>query len=214
MRTITKMKQKKTSRITATERHNQILAVATELFARQGFHGTTVRQVAERAKVNETILYRHFSSKQDLYWAVIEEECHLMAGHQSVVDQLNVCGYAKATFRALSLDLLNRYSADTTLMRLLLFCGLEARESSERFFETYTAGYYEALAKNIRQRIKSGEFRDVDPLLAARSFVGMVNHYLMVQKLFGGKRYQRFDSQRVAETLTDIWLNGMRIKLA
>ena len=50
------MKHKKTSRITATERHNQILAVATELFARQGFHGTTARQVAERAKVNEAIL--------------------------------------------------------------------------------------------------------------------------------------------------------------
>ena len=212
MRTITRMKHKKTSRITATERHNQILAVATELFARQGFHGTTTRQVAERAKVNGAILYRHFSSKQDLYWAVIEEKCHSMAGHLSVVDQLNVCGYEKATLRVLSLDLLERYSADTTLMRLLLFCGLEAHGLSERFFETYTAGYYEALAKNIRQRIKAGEFRDVDPLLAARSFVGMVNHYLMVQELFGGKRYQRFDSQRVAETLTDIWLNGMRVK--
>lgn len=134
----------------------------------------------------------------------------MMAGRQSAVERLEASGDDRTGFTALALDMLERYAADTTLMRLLLFSGLEAHELSERFFETYIAGYYEMLAKHIRQRIKAGELRDVDPLLAARSFLGMVNHYVMVQELFGGKRYQKYDNQRVAETLTAIWLEGMK----
>ena len=45
---------------------------AKELFARQGFEGTTTRQIAERARVNEAIIFRHFPSKEDLYWAISE----------------------------------------------------------------------------------------------------------------------------------------------
>jgi len=202
--------KRKAIRVPGAERRQQVLAVATELFARQGFQGTTTKQIAERAKVNEAILFRHFSSKKDLYWAVIEEKCRMMAGRQSAVERLEASGDDRTGFTALALDMLERYAADTTLMRLLLFSGLEAHELSERFFETYIAGYYEMLAKHIRQRIKAGELRDVDPLLAARSFLGMVNHYVMVQELFGGKRYQKYDNQRVAETLTAIWLEGMK----
>jgi AcrR family transcriptional regulator len=194
-------------RLPAGERRQQILEVATELFARQGFQGTTTKQIAQRAKVNEAILFRHFPSKKDLYWAVIEEKCKAMSGHRSVVEQLTA---GKADWAAMATDVLERYSKDTTLMRLLLFSGLEAHELSERFFQTYIAGYYEELAKYLRQRIKAGEFRNVDPVLAARSFLGMVNHYLLVQELFGGKQHQKYDTRRVAETLTNIWLEGMK----
>ena len=133
-------------------------------------------------------------------------------GCRLAITQLATATDEQAAFTALALDLLERYSHDTMLMRLLLFSGLEAHELSERFFQTYIADYYEALAKYIRRRIKAGEFRNVEPLLAARGFLGMVNHYLMVQELFGAKRYQKFDYQKVAETITTIWLEGMKTK--
>jgi AcrR family transcriptional regulator len=197
------------NRLSSRERRLQILAAATALFARHGFKGTTTKQIAQRAKVNEAILFRHFRNKKDLYWAVIEEKCRSMAGHRSVVERLTA---GETDWAAVAADLLERHSKDTTLMRLLLFSGLEAHELSERFFQIYIAGYYEELAKYLSQRIAAGEFRRVDPLLAARSFLGMVNHYLMVQELFGGKRHQKYDNQVVAETLAGIWLKGMRVK--
>ncbi|MEO7039366.1 MAG: helix-turn-helix domain-containing protein, partial [Candidatus Elarobacter sp.] len=41
----------------------RILAAARELFERNGTRGTTTREVAERAGVNEATLFRHFGSK-------------------------------------------------------------------------------------------------------------------------------------------------------
>ena len=69
-----------TARIPAGERRRQILAVATDLFARQGFQGTKTREISEKARVNEAILFRHFPTKEALYWAVLDEKCKARRG--------------------------------------------------------------------------------------------------------------------------------------
>ncbi|MBY0515756.1 MAG: TetR/AcrR family transcriptional regulator [Bacteriovoracaceae bacterium] len=57
-------------RLKATERREQILEIASGLFAERGFHGVTTRELASRLKITEPILYRHFSSKEDLWLEV------------------------------------------------------------------------------------------------------------------------------------------------
>lgn len=62
----------KTQRLPRAERREQILAAATEAFARGGFGGTGLEDVAAEAGVTRVILYRHFESKADLYRAVLD----------------------------------------------------------------------------------------------------------------------------------------------
>jgi AcrR family transcriptional regulator len=49
----------------------RVLRAATELFAERGFHGTTIRDVAERAGANVASGHYHFGSKRDLYVEVL-----------------------------------------------------------------------------------------------------------------------------------------------
>jgi AcrR family transcriptional regulator len=200
----------KTKRVPGTERRQQILAVATKLFAQQGFNATTTKQIAAKARINETILFRHFPHKQDLYWAVIEEKCRGTPARQSLAEQLAAGGDEQALFTAVGTEILERNTHDTTLTRLLLFTALEEHELSGRFFKTYATGYYELLANYIRQRVKAGAFRPVNPLLAARSFLGMLVYHIWVQELFGAGRYQKFAIAEVSETIAGIWLEGMK----
>jgi AcrR family transcriptional regulator len=44
-----------------------LLEAAQELFSSKGYANTTTREIAERAGVSETLLFRHFSSKQKLF---------------------------------------------------------------------------------------------------------------------------------------------------
>jgi len=196
-------------KVPSTERRAQILRAATELFATQGFNGTTTREIADRVGVSETILFRLFPSKRELYWAVLDEKTRALSGRQLLERQLTAETNERKMFATIAQDILERNTQDSTLTRLLLFSGLEAHGLSERFFQTYIAEYYAVLASYIRRRIRDGAYRPVDPMLSARGFLGMVFNYFLVQELFGAQRHHRFDIQHVSETLTNIWLNGM-----
>lgn len=50
----------------------QILAVATELFARHGYQRTSLRQIADRLGVTKAAVLYHFAAKPDILAALIE----------------------------------------------------------------------------------------------------------------------------------------------
>ena len=54
-------------RMTGEERRLKILQAAKPLFAMYGFKGTSVKEIAKAASVSEALLYKHFSSKKDIY---------------------------------------------------------------------------------------------------------------------------------------------------
>jgi AcrR family transcriptional regulator len=60
-------------RLTATARREQILDVALDVFGRNGYHGTSMNDVADAAGVTKPVLYQHFDSKRELYLALIDE---------------------------------------------------------------------------------------------------------------------------------------------
>jgi len=204
--------QPKGNRVSGSDRRRQILTVAAELFARRGFRGTTTRQIAERAGINEAILFRHFRRKEDLYWAILDDKCRSRGGRERLEAELRAPGEDREIFAAIAEGILRRNTQDNTLSRLLLFSALEHHRLSHRFFRTHVAQYYEALALRIRERIRAGTFRRVDPLLAARGFLGMIVYHFLIQELFGGRRYQKFDTRRVCRILAEIWLGGMRAR--
>lgn len=63
------------------ERRGQILAAATQAFARRGFSATSLDEIAAEAGITRVILYRHFDSKTDLYQAVLERFCDVLADY-------------------------------------------------------------------------------------------------------------------------------------
>ena len=198
-------------RFTAENRRHQILEVASQLFARQGFNGTTTRNIAEASRVNEALIFRHFPSKEDLYWAVIEGKCKVGTWQKDLEARLASGNSDREVFQGIAADILDIRRKDSSLSRLLLFSALENHTLSERFFRTNVAKYYELLAEYIAARIHDGAFRKVDPMLAARGFLGMINYYFQVQELFGGKRYQQYDDAEATAVLTDLWLNGIAV---
>jgi AcrR family transcriptional regulator len=58
-------------RLKAPQRREQLMEVATKLFAKHGYEATTTAAIAESAGVTEPILYRHFKNKQELFVAIV-----------------------------------------------------------------------------------------------------------------------------------------------
>jgi AcrR family transcriptional regulator len=62
--------------MTAADRRAAILDAARFAFADSGYHETSLDSVAERAGVSKALLYEHFSSKRELYVAMLEMHVH------------------------------------------------------------------------------------------------------------------------------------------
>ena len=58
--------------MTAEARRAQLLEVAREVFASDGYHGAGMEQIAVRAGVTKPVLYQHFESKKELYLGLLE----------------------------------------------------------------------------------------------------------------------------------------------
>lgn len=198
------------TRYSSADRREQILDVATGLFAQQGFRGTTTKLIADQAGVTEALIFRHFPSKEELYWEVIERKINCAAPGERMREILESGDDDLETLSRIAFQVLERRAKDQTLSRLLLFSALEKHELSQRFFQNYVADYFEVLAQFVRKGIATRRFRRVDPLLAARSFLGMVIYHSWIQELYGGKHFQDFDPQVVCRTVAGIWLQGMR----
>ena len=60
-------------RLPASERREQLLTISLSVFARDGYHETSMNDVADAAGVTKPVLYQHFDSKHELYLALLED---------------------------------------------------------------------------------------------------------------------------------------------
>jgi AcrR family transcriptional regulator len=63
------------TRLPRDQRRIQLLDAASEVFASRGYHAAAMDDIAEAAGVSKPVLYQHFSSKLDLYLALLDQSC-------------------------------------------------------------------------------------------------------------------------------------------
>lgn len=61
-------------RLSAADRRAQLIDVGRAVFARRGFEGASLEEIAEKAKVSRPILYEHFGGKEGLYAVIVDRE--------------------------------------------------------------------------------------------------------------------------------------------
>ncbi|MGH8632310.1 MAG: TetR/AcrR family transcriptional regulator [Burkholderiales bacterium] len=199
-------------RLTPSQRRESILRAAITLFARRGYHGVTTRALAEAAGVSEPILYRHFPAKHDLYSAIIEHKAQ--AGIAELEQALRVHAERRndrGFFLELGRFVLSQYRRDPSYVRLLLFSALEGHELAQMFFDRQIVAHYKQVSGYLRARMREGALREVAPNLAARAFLGMVNHHALVGLLFRD-RIVRASAETVLQGFVEAFLKGMEKK--
>jgi len=189
-------------------RRDQILDVAMQCFASAGFRGTTTREIASGVGITEAALYRHFESKEALYTAIIARKIDA----PDVATRLEAAAAAaddRAVFGGLARALIERVEADPAFIRILLFTALEGHSLAEPFFVSRVVRVREFLTGYIARRVREGAFRAIDPVIAARAFLGMVSDYLNVKVVFHQAAAYPQPTAEVVETFVSLFLTGI-----
>jgi AcrR family transcriptional regulator len=189
------------------ERQAGIISAAAALFAARGFTGTTTKEIAKAARCSEALVFKHFPTKRALYAAILAEKVPLTELLTTVEDAAKKKD-DRLVFSTLARHRIRR-GADPTLLRLLLFSALEGHELSKMFFKNQHRVFYDYLAGYIEQRIRDGAFRRVDPLLAARSFMGLIAHHRLLHEIFGVTLHR--SPEDCVESYVSLFLDGIEV---
>jgi AcrR family transcriptional regulator len=197
------------SRLPAEARRADILAGAARCFGSRGFGGTTTRDIAGAVGITEAALYRYFPSKEAIYTAILDAR---MAAPDPVarVEAAARVGDDTAVFGGLAQALLESVEQDPTFLRLVLYSALEGHQLARPFQEKRIRRLRDFLTGYIERRTADGAFREVDPSIAARAFVGMVVDYLLAREVFGQRDAYPQSHAEVADAFVSIFLRGVR----
>lgn len=193
------------SRRSSQERQASLIQAATALFAKKGFNGTTTKEIAKAAGISEALVFKHFPTKRALYAAILAEKVTVNALLVAIEESAKKRDDRRVFTLIASYRI--RPGVDPTLLRLLLFSALEGHELSDMFFGKHHKVFYDHLAAYIRKRVEDGAFRQVDPLLAARAFIGMVVHHRLLHEIFGVPMDRSYED--TVSTYVEIFLHGL-----
>lgn len=160
-----------------------ILAAALDLFLRQGYHATSVRQIAAAAGIVPGAVYNHFASKQDIYLVLLHDANIYVA----LGDALQ--GASGNTVEALLRDAAHRILATlqtrSAVMPLLLIDVLEFETRNVAALAGETMPHMIAFfTRVVTLGARSGDLKPVRPDVVARAFLGLFASYFITIRFF------------------------------
>lgn len=162
----------------------RILATAMELFSKSGFNGTTTREIASAAGVNEVTIFRQYPRKHDL----------CVAAMKSALEEVSVRGdlltaIAEApdghTALVLAFELVTQSLIEKpNVLRLLQFSALELSEDFNPLARKHLGEFVGLTARYLDPWIKSGELRCPDSRAIVYTLIAIVASYSALQSVF------------------------------
>src|SRR6476661_1934963 len=168
-----------------TEKQLQIISAAEKLFARNGFDGTSVRDIAEEAGVNIAMISYYFGSKEKLMQALFSERTgHIRLKVESLLQDDSLTPLEK--IYVLADDYIDRIWQKQQFHKIMVY--EQMLEKNPMVTEMLTELKKENMAHTsrlIKDGQKRGAFRkDVDVVLLMNVLIGTVIQTVLNQKYY------------------------------
>lgn len=155
----------------------ELIAIAERLFLDRGFTETTMQMIEEAAGASKETLYRHFSSKEQLFAGIVDRKTRELFGPESAIGQ---SGEPEAVLFNLGIGLLHMVlrAPAWSLLRILVAEAPRSPELGDLFYERGPGRTLRQLAHYLAEATERRELRCGDPSRAARLFLGaVISHY-------------------------------------
>ncbi|MCU0859143.1 MAG: TetR/AcrR family transcriptional regulator [Thermoplasmata archaeon] len=187
---------------------DRALDAALKAFGEKGFDGTTTKEIADLAGVNEVTLFRLFGSKKGLFAAVIAERGPLGAVVEAVT--LESKGSVDAQIANNIRTVLHTLRQHRHLFMVLLGDAWRHPKTRAMVAEVAVDKGLALVASFISSQMDAGRLRKADPVVTARALMGMVQAYFITTELLAGKRPTPEEDERIIRGFVSLFLDGMR----
>ncbi|MBN2002036.1 MAG: TetR/AcrR family transcriptional regulator [Anaerolineae bacterium] len=183
---------------------DRVIQAAHRLFIERGYHGTSMRQIAERAKIALGGIYNHFSSKENILAAVMVER----NPYRDIVPALAAAEgtTAEALVRSAAAGMLAALRSRPDDLQLLFIEIVEF--NGQHFPQLFESLFPQMIGFAQRLVQMNGDLRPISPPTLLRAFVGFFFAFFMTEWLMG----DQFPSESQSSAFDDfvnIYLHGI-----
>ncbi len=193
------------------ERKTTIEDAARELFIKQGFHATSMRDIAKRAKISLGNVYNYYETKEAIFESIINQYLTLIDQKlKDVLDEIDEPLDPK-DLRKLGKMLGELVNEHHDFWLLMYIDVLEFQNQHFRkMFEGLAERFRRLFEDKFSSAIERGDLRSgVDPAVGFTVAYMQFFNYFLVEKLFGGNSHLGLDDEQALNYLTKMFSYGI-----
>ncbi|TAN41877.1 MAG: TetR/AcrR family transcriptional regulator [Nitrospirae bacterium] len=182
------------------------LAAALRLFSAKGYLGATTKEISKSAGIAEVTLFRHFSSKEQLFEEVLNTYSFLPT-IKSLIPEVEKLPYEEA-LAVIALRFLETLKSRIEMIRIMQSEMSRYPEKIHKIYNSFIDGIIRTLALYFEGLQEAGVLKEFDTEYAARAFMGMFYSFFSAQEILLGKKYRKADLDLVIKEYVNIFAGG------
>lgn len=155
------------------KRRKEIFDASVHLFLEKGFTETSMREIAEASGVGKSTLYDYYQSKDEIMVSYFADEISMITHRAREITQQNVKVSEKLK-QIMRMHMGFLIANKQVFLKLSLEAQRLTAESQEKIHR-HRHDYQDMLRVLIEEGIRSGEFKPINPLFAARSIFSLLS---------------------------------------
>lgn len=164
----------------------RIVEAAVQLFARNGFKGTSTRDISRLARINEVTLFRYFPRKSELFSAATESRLTRVRMGRELQSKLAADASLQVIVPMLTEFLMENFFHPPELLRLMSVAAIEV-PGTDCIVREYLGPFFDIIYGYFERCAAKGLIREVEPSIATLGLVGVVSAHQDLYRLFTGQ---------------------------
>ena len=193
--------------VKSSTQKEKIVAAASQLFARQGYHGTSTREIARLADVSENTIFRHFERKEDLFWSALRTRCSAIKLRRDMVEGMSEGNAPEVILPKIIEFLTDILNYSPELLRLIAVALLEMHWKADVFCDECLSPAFSAISKYLAMNVQNGKVRNLDPTMVTAALTMMVLVHPWLSRHTSSEKTIYADSRAVERAYTTFWLD-------
>lgn len=178
---------------------------AIELFMEQGYHATSMRQIAERAELALGGIYNHFSSKEEIFEAVILDKHPYKKVFPAIIEAEGET--VEEFLHNAAQVVIKELKSQPYYIKLML---IEIVEFNGKHGSTLIKEIAPKALPIFEKFVKSRKnLRVTHPAILFRSFIGMILSYMITEIIVSNSILQKLMPKNTMDAFVDIYLHGI-----
>lgn len=178
-----------------TRRRHEIFHAAVHLFLKQGFQETSMRQIAKAAGLGKSTLYDYFPTKDDILVFTVEDEIIEALEHAKEISNKSLS--AEEKLRQIMRMQMGFLEENKQLLLKLSFESQRLKAESQERIQEKRHVYQDLVRSIIEEGIRNGEFRKINPLLAARTLLLLLTSVIYTTRPTGTSEVMLKDAMEI-----------------